>query len=336
MTDDQPGHVVARKYELIAPAGTGGMAHVWRARTIGAAGFSRPVALKRLLAPLAADAEFVKMFVEEARVVSALQHPNIVQIHDFGLDEQRQYFLVMEWVEGVDLLDWARGHAALGRRTPWHLATAIGIEVLKGLTAAHERADDRGGPAPVFHRDVTPHNILIGLNGIVKLSDFGLARAMDRGKMTRPNIVKGKIAYLAPEIAEGAEASARTDLFSVGIVLWEALAARKLFTGKDHVELIRRIRLGETPPLSAERPDVPAELAQIVHRALSRDPEARFGSAREMARALARMLRQCEESTEADVIAASVRDARKGLGFAPERELEASLEIPLTRPKPVT
>jgi serine/threonine-protein kinase len=174
------GKVLAEKYELIDVAGEGGMATVWRARTRGAAGFARTVAVKRILEGLSDNPEFVAMFVEEARVVADLSHPNVVQIHDFDADDEGNYFLVSEWVEGLTLSAWCIAHESVGWKTPWPLLCGVGIEVLKGLGAAHERRDEEGRPAPVFHRDVTPHNVLLGLNGIVKLTDFGLASAMDR------------------------------------------------------------------------------------------------------------------------------------------------------------
>jgi serine/threonine-protein kinase len=252
------------------------------------------------------------MFVEEARVVSELQHPNIVQIHDFGRDERGSYFLVMEWVEGTDLASWYGAHTDLGRPTPWGLVTAIGIEVLRGLSAAHERRV-LGKPAPVFHRDVTPHNILIGENGVVKLADFGLARAMDRAKMTRPDIVKGKIAYLAPELTFGSEASVLTDLFGMGVVLWEALAGRRLFAGRDNMETVRHLREGDVSHLSALRSDVPPQLFAIVYRALAKDPQHRFQSARDMTQALTRLLRTVPESMDDTMIGTSVVRVREHL-----------------------
>lgn len=190
---DQPGVVLADKYELLAKAGSGGMAVVWRARTLGAAGFQRPVAIKRIIHHLSADPDFVAMFVEEARVVSELQHPLITQIHDFALDEGGQYFLVMEWVEGCDLGALTASLREAGESLPWPVVAAVGRQVLDALGAAHGRVTADGVAAPVFHRDVTPGNILLSTDGFAKLTDFGIARAMDRTTMTRPNALKGKL-----------------------------------------------------------------------------------------------------------------------------------------------
>ncbi len=307
------------------------MAVVWRAITRGAHGFVRAVAVKRIKASLSHNQEFVQMFVEEARVGATLDHPNVVQLHDFGIDEWGSHFLVMEWVEGVDLRRWSSSYRDAGWHAPWHLTAAIGIEALRGLHAAHTRTDPFGQAAPAFHRDVTPGNVLIGLNGIVKLADFGLARAMDRAKVTRPEMVKGKVAYVAPEVAEhGAEPTAQSDLFMVGIVLWEVLAGRRLFKGDNDLESLKLVMQCDVPDLSETRPDLPSDLVRAVHRALERDPGRRFGSAQQMARALARVLRRVAEPTDAEPLGQSVATARERLGLPP-RDLPPRKLAPLKR-----
>ena len=295
------------KYEVLELAGEGGMAKVYRGQTHGAAGFTRPVAIKRVLAPLSQNPEFLKMFVEEARVVSELDHPNIAQIHDFDRDRNGEYYLVLEWVEGLTLAEWRAGYRAHGHHTPWSLVAAIGIEVLLALHAAHAREDASGRPAPVFHRDVTPQNVMLSNCGVVKLTDFGLARAMDRGSFTKPGFVKGKISYLAPELTYEAEPSAQTDVFSVGVVLWEVLAGEKLFKGEDPLKVLGTIRESETPSLADIRDDLPERLLEIIDKALRRNPIERYASSREMARDLADLLRETEEETDSHVIAKSVR-----------------------------
>lgn len=304
--------VIAGRYELQEVAGTGGMAVVWRGETLGAAGFRRPVAIKRILPNLVQEESFITMFVEEARVGSKLQHPNIVQIHDFGEDERGDYFLVMEWVDGLDLRRHLYAYYASGDRPPWSLVAAITIEVLRALSAAHERA-----AGPVIHRDVNPQNILVSDGGVVKLMDFGLSRAMDRGRITNPDIIKGKLAYMAPEIAFGAEATPLSDLFSVGVVLWEALSGRRLFTGQTDVEVILGVRKAQIPPLVRLRPDLPPELCALVGQALAHEPGARFASADAMGRALAGLLREVDQRTDAVAIARSVADARERLRRLP-------------------
>ncbi|AKF08043.1 serine/threonine protein kinase [Sandaracinus amylolyticus] len=329
MAVDAPGRIIAGKYELVSPAGEGGMAVVWKALARGAGSFQRPVAIKRIQHAKHADPSFVRMFEEEARVGSELHHPNVVQILDFGMDEEGGYYLVMEWIEGLDMFQWVRSFPKGLRETPWPLVAAIGIEVCRALAAAHERVDARGQIVPVYHRDVSPSNVLLGVSGVVKLTDFGLARAMDRASMTRPNVIKGKLAYCAPELISGAKPSSQSDLFALGVVLWEALAQKRLFTGKNDLEVLLAVRKGDVPKLSELRPDVPYSLALAVHTALETHPDARFENAKSMARALAAVLRAEAEHADAEPLGASVRAARVRLGKdAPEGAPQPVLEVP--------
>lgn len=298
--------MIANKYELVAPLGEGGMASVYRGLTHGAAGFTCKVAIKRVLPNMAEDAAFVAMFVEEARVASELTHPNIVQVHDFDRDAEGRYFIVMEWIDGIDLGAWI---ASFDAPTPWHEVAAIGVEILRGLGAAHERVDAAGRAAPVIHRDVSPQNVLLSVQGVVKLADFGLARAADRATMTAPGTIKGKLGYLAPELVKRAPASTRSDLYAVGIVLWEALTKTRLFAGGDAYEQIKKILANQVPPLREARPDVPLPLAEIVHTALSFEPADRFERAEEMQRALASLTKNHTEPTDDRALARSIRDA---------------------------
>jgi serine/threonine protein kinase len=312
---DQPGRVLAGKYELIEQLGRGGMAVVWRGIAHGAAGFARPVAIKRIEAQVIGFTEVIEMFVEEARVGALLSHPNIVQVFDFGQDEDGHYFLVSELVNGLHLGQWVRSHFERAQReTPWPLVAAVGIEMLRGLEAAHSRKSPDGAASPILHRDVTPPNILLDVGGIVKLADFGLARAMDRGQMTRPNIIKGKLSYLAPELIMGEAPSPATDLFSVGIVLWEALTGERLFNAGTDVDVIAQIREAKVPMLSMKRRNLPMALASAVHRVLEKDPARRFRSAREMLEALTDVLRVLPESTDAMALGKNVREAKSRLG----------------------
>ncbi len=310
-TVDAPGQILAGKYQLFTLAGHGGMGDVWRGLTLGALDFKRPVAIKRIRPELTANREFVKLFVEEARVLSKLTHPNIVQAHDFGIDDEGGYYIVMEWVEGIDLAKWAQGHTLHGEWTPWNLVAAIGIEMLRGLSAAHQLCDTIGHPSPVFHRDVTPHNVLLGVNGTVKLSDFGLARATDRARLTAPHTIKGKLGYSAPELTHGGNSpSAQSDVYSAGIVLWESLAGRHPFDHLDAAEMVARVRAAKIDPIGRWRPDLPSTLATVVHRALSLSPGDRFPSAMAMGRALADALRGSPERSDSYAIAHNVDKAR--------------------------
>jgi eukaryotic-like serine/threonine-protein kinase len=309
--------LIRGRYELLELAGEGGMATVWRGLMHGAAGYTRPVAVKRLLPTLLRRPEFVQMFVEEARVNSQLLHTNIVQILDFDEDEAGSYFLVMEWVEGLDLKRYLATFHEVGRLTAWPLIAAIAVETLRGLSAAHDRIDSAGQRSPVIHRDVTPQNVLLGTNGNVKLTDFGLARAVDRSRITNPQVVKGKLAYLAPELTEHGAPSERSDIYSLGVVLWEALAGRGLFQGHTDVSVFLKAKAAEVPQLTRFRDDLPDDLVAAVHCALARRPEDRFASARDFLRALVQILRGVSHSTDAWAIGHSVIEARCFMGNPP-------------------
>ena len=313
LQEDAPGRVLAGRYELVEKLGQGGMAIVWRARTLGAAGFSRIVAVKRIEASVRGFEEVTEMFVEEARVGAALQHPNIVQVHDFGADEHGQHYLVTELVEGIHLGRFLSSYRDHKQETPWQVVTAIMIEVLRGLDGAHNRLDEQRVISPILHRDVTPGNILLAETGQVKLADFGLARAMDRGRMTRPNIVKGKLSYLAPELLLGLAPTVKCDLFSLGVVMWEALAGERLFDAATDAEVVASIRDGKIPLLSMKRPNLPIAIASAVHRALEREPSQRFDSARQMLDTLTAVLRVLPESVDSRVLGPSIQAAQARL-----------------------
>lgn len=289
------------------------MASVWRGLTHGEAGFRRKVAIKRVLQQYAADQDFAAMFVQEAHVVSELNHPNIVQIHDFGRDQWGNFFIVMEWIEGIGFDAYLRSFTSRGENPPWHLVAAVCIEALRALTAAHERVDELARPAPVIHRDVNPVNIMISTHGVVKLADFGLARAMDRPGSTNPGIVKGKVAYLAPEILEGKhKAGARSDIYGVGVVLWEGLTGRRLFGGEGtDVEIAMRALKANIPAVNSIRDDLPDAICDLAHCALARNPEGRFQTARAMVEALSSVLRRHPEPSDGNALAKSVELARR-------------------------
>ena len=305
-----PRVLLGGKYEPVSPAGEGGMASVWMGFTHGEAGFRRRVAIKRVLRHLATDEKFERMFVEEAHTIAELNHPNIAQIHDFGRDdEEGGYFIVMEWVSGLNLVDYTRAFGLVKKHVPWQLGAAIAIEVLRALSAAHSRTNALGKPAPIVHRDVTPANIMVGFNGSVKLTDFGLSRALDRPRTTDPNLVKGKIAYMAPELLQRATPDPRCDIFSIGVTLWEVIAGQRLFGGGTDVDMAMRVLAGDVPPLRGERADIPPALETIVNRAIAVSPEQRYQRATEMIEALAGLIRASGLPTDGTFIGASVREA---------------------------
>ncbi len=322
---DAPHRVLAGKYELIRQVGKGGMAVVWRARQRGAAGFSRVVAVKRMLIDLASDPASAELFIEEARVGAQLAHPNIVEVLDFGQDEEGGYYLVLDWVDGIDLLDYMRSFHQAKRHMPWQAVAAVATQALLGLMAAHERVDDDGAPRPVIHRDVTPSNVMLGKNGIVKLADFGLARAADRLTRTLPNIIKGKLAYTAPELTRGKRAGVSSDVFAMGVTLWEALAGRRMFAGTTPQEIIGNIAAWKIPSLKLLRPDLPSGVITVVEAAIQKDPRARTASARAMHEELGRALRGLADDLDASKLAASVISAKARLD-----RMDASVERELS------
>ncbi len=308
---DLSGQTIDGKYQLVQIAGEGGMATVYKAVVRGAAGFQRTVAIKHIKPEYRAIKNYIDMFIEEARVGSELAHPNIVQVHDF-CSVGGSYYLVMEWVEGIDLAALVKFYRDGGRFVPWQLAVAVGIGTLRGLGAAHDRIAPDGTSSPVIHRDISPHNVLLGTNGVVKLTDFGLARARDRaGSMTAPGTVKGKLSYLAPEVAHGKPNSVQSDLFGVGSVLWETLSSERLFDGKTDIEIFKKIRACVVPPIQQRRTDLPAALVAVLDVALSVDPANRYGSAEEFAVALGQVMKQAVGVNPTTALGAAVQEVRK-------------------------
>jgi serine/threonine-protein kinase len=316
--EPRPGLIVGGRYELIEVAGRGGMADVWRGRVRGDSGFVRDVAVKQMHGNLALQPPYVAMFVEEARIGSSLQSPNVSEVHDF-VHDRGHYYMVLEWIDGIDLGSWIRYHMQRNEPTRWELVAAVGVGILRGLAAAHERLGPDGRPMPVVHRDVSPHNVLLTTRGMVKLIDFGLALAPDRTQeTTEPGIVKGKMSYLAPEIVGGGRPLPASDQFACGSVLWEALVGRKLFDGATDYETYTRLRDCLVQPLRPLRSDVPPPFAQIIHRALSSKVDARFPSTREMARQIGTTLKKVQLRKDLHtVLARSVAEARQSLGIGP-------------------
>src|SRR5688572_21651376 len=265
---------------------SGGMATVYLARLTGMGGFQRFVAMKRLHPHLANEEEFVEMFLDEARIAARIHHPNVVPILEVGAS-QVGYYLVMEYIEGDTLARLLARAASLGKRLPVSIALRVAIDMLSGLHAAHELHDDSNQPVNLVHRDVSPQNVLVGQDGIARITDFGVARAASRLTATRVGQLKGKIAYMAPEQAAGSEElDRRADVFSSGVVIWEALAQKRLFKAENEAATLSRVITEPVPLLFQVAPVVSKEVSGVVMRALDRDVDKRFPSCAAFADAL--------------------------------------------------
>jgi serine/threonine-protein kinase len=263
------------------------MATVWVARDLRE---NRLVAVKAMLSELVDEAEFVRMFIDEVRLVRSIRHPNVVTIHDVGEDDGVMW-MSMEWVEG-ESLHAVIAEAGKRRAIPPEMAVRIIADVASGLHAAHELRDPNGEPRGVVHRDISPHNILIGTNGVVKLVDFGVAKALGRvSELTRAGQLKGKFGYMSPEQALGMPVDRRSDLFALGIVLFELTTSRRLFRGDTDAETLRFVTTGDVPRPSTIDPLYPLELELVVMKALAREPAARYATAQELANDLRAFLK---------------------------------------------
>jgi serine/threonine-protein kinase len=274
------------RYRIGEPIASGGMATVYLGRLIGPAGFSRTVAIKRLHAYLAAEGpEFVNRFVDEARIAARVRHANVVPTLDVVAKDD-ELLLVLEYVHGESLsrLRKMAGHA--GERMPPQVASAIVVGALRGLHAAHEATSEDGAPLDIVHRDVSPQNILVGVDGVARVLDFGIAKAAGRLHETHARDIKGKLAYMAPEQVSGECVDRRSDLFAAGVVLWEVLSGERLFREEDALATMNAIFTREPPLLARTAPGLDDEIDTVLARALAKDASMRFTTAQEMARAL--------------------------------------------------
>lgn len=290
-------------YEVIQLLASGGMAEVYLGRKRGPGRFEKRVVIKRVAKKLLGDPEVEAMFLDEARLHARLDHSNIVQIHDFG-EDQGAYFLAMEFVAGATLRWLIDNATAVHRPIPPHHALRIVADVLAGLHAAHELCDDETGqPLHLVHRDISPVNVLIARSGVAKLCDFGVAKSELQQVYTRVGVVKGKYRYMSPEQLIGAPLDGRSDVFAVGVCLWEMLAGRRLFDQDEEAEVIAAIRKGRPPPPSAYRPDLPRALDRILGRALETEPERRYRSARAFQLACEELLRLLPRASNSVLLA---------------------------------
>jgi eukaryotic-like serine/threonine-protein kinase len=285
---EDSGRTVVGRYAIGGEIAAGGMATVHYGRLLGPVGFSRTVAIKRLHPQFAKDPEFVSMFLDEARLAARIRHPNVVSTLDVVALEG-ELFVVMDYVQGESLARLQRASRSRKEGVPLGHALAILTGVLHGLHAAHEATSERGEPLHIVHRDVSPQNVLVGVDGIPRVLDFGVAKAAGRVHTTREGQIKGKIAYMAPEQLHGQPVDRRTDVYAAAVVLWEVLAGRRLFETDQEAAAFQLAQRHDMAPPSRHAVDVPAELDAIVLRGLSPRPDDRFATAREMAVSLERI-----------------------------------------------
>ncbi|MDI1449516.1 serine/threonine-protein kinase [Polyangium sp. 6x1] len=273
------------KYKLIANLGRGGMADVFLAVVAGPLGVNKLQVVKRLRAEFAEDPERREMFLDEARIATRLNHPNVVQTFEVHA-ENSVYFITMEYLEGAPLNRLINRSSRTKTPAPPGVLLRILADVLAGLHYAHELADYDGKPLNIVHRDVSPHNVIVSYDGQAKLLDFGIAKADVRLMETRTGIMKGKLGYMAPEQVRCRPLDRRADVFVAGIVLWEILAGRKMWDNAPDMEVLHKLATGDLVPIEKVRPDVPAALVKICAKALAYDPVDRYATAAEMRAAI--------------------------------------------------
>jgi eukaryotic-like serine/threonine-protein kinase len=287
--------VLYGRYAIYGEIASGGMASVLYGRLIGPVGFARPVAIKRLHPHIARDPSVVSMFIDEARICARVSHANVVPILDV-IEAPGELALVMEYVHGAtleSLLDLLHAGRA---QMPLNIVGALMLGVLHGLEAAHEARNEQGEPLQIVHRDVSPQNIMLGVDGIPRLFDFGIAKARGRVRSTPSGEVKGKLAYMAPEQLSAGAMDARVDVYAAAVVLWEMLSGRMLFDAEHESTIVHSVMYSQVQGPRALRAELSAELDELVLRGLARDPMQRYQSAREMARTLERAVLPASQS----------------------------------------
>ena len=320
----------ANTYEVLARLATGGMAEIFLARSKGLAGVERYCVMKRILREHATDVRFVQMFLDEARLVARLQHSNIAQVYDLGkLGDS--YFFTMEYVHGETVRGLIARAKQLRRPIPLACVLTIAAGIAAGLHHAHERLGPNERPLGIVHRDISPSNVMVGFDGTVKVVDFGIAKVDDSTQETRAGMVKGKISYLSPEQARAQPVDRRTDLFALGIVMWEMLTAQRMYERGDDYETMTAIITEAPLPPSSVRPDVPPEVDALVLKALAKAPADRFQTAEEMGEAIELLGQRLGTAPSTAMLARYLRDM-----FGARKEAWRTLATPAIAGEKVT
>jgi serine/threonine-protein kinase len=286
---EAPSSRVVGRYAIYGKIASGGMASVHFGRLRGAVGFSRTVAVKRLHPHLIESSEFVSTLIDEARLAARIHHPNVVPTLDVVADGE-ELLVIMEYVRGESLSRLLKAEGSRNHRVPLPIASAIVVGALQGLHAAHEATSDRGTPLGIVHRDVSPQNILVGVDGVARIIDFGVAKATGRLQTTSEGVIKGKMAYMAPEQVSSGEVTRTADVYAMGVVLWQTLTGQSLFKADNDAGLVAKVLAGVKEPPSRQTPNLPPALDDLVMKALAADPADRFASAGEMAELLLRVV----------------------------------------------
>ncbi|MDP2272130.1 MAG: protein kinase [Archangium sp.] len=295
------------RYQLLKKLATGGMAQIYLARQLGPEGFEKLLVVKRILPHLAENEEFITMFLDEARIAARLNHPNVVQIFDLGAQDD-SFFIAMEFIHGEDVRRVWKHADKVGKPIPVALICRIIIESCAGLDYAHKKLDGSGRALNIVHRDISPQNILVSFEGGVKIVDFGIAKAADQATVTKSGVLKGKYSYMSPEQAAGQPIDCRTDIFALGVVLYELLTGTRLFKRATDIQTLNAVTECKLAPPSQVNDRVPADLDAIVMKALAKDRTVRFSEARQLGAALESWLMSHAISASSAALAEFMRD----------------------------
>ncbi len=296
------------KYLLLERINVGGMAEVFIAKAFGVEGFERILAIKKILPTMAEDEEFITMFIDEARISVQLNHANIVHIHELGKHDET-YYIAMEYVAGRDLRTILERYRRNKEIMPTAQAVFVASKICEGLDYAHRKKDARGQDLGIIHRDVSPQNILISYEGEVKIIDFGIAKAANRSQKTQAGILKGKFGYMSPEQVRGLPIDRRSDIFAVGVILYEMLTGEKLFVGESDFSTLEKVRNADVPAPRQFNPNIPPGLEKVVLKALAREQEDRYQSASDLQEDLMRFLLAGEAIYSAKHLSSFMKEA---------------------------